>query len=78
MSSTRTAKADSGYHQNRWASSTEFERGLIANLVAKRAAMLDDPADRELVWALQAFSHESGGLAAVAAALVNDSGTSRS
>jgi histone H3/H4 len=70
MSSTRTAKDDSVFHQNRYASSTEFERGLIANLVAKRCSLLDDTADRELIWFVQYLSHQDGGLAAVAKDLI--------
>jgi hypothetical protein len=67
--STRTAKDDS-FHQNRYASSPEFERGLIANLVAKRCEMLDDKAERELIWFVQYLSHQPGGIAAVAAELI--------
>jgi histone H3/H4 len=70
MSSTRTAKDDSVFHQNRYASSTEFERGLIANLVAKRCSLLDDKADRELIWFVQYLSHQDGGLAAFAKDLI--------
>jgi histone H3/H4 len=70
MSSTRTAKDDSVFHQNRYASSTEFERGLIANLVAKRCSLLDDKADRELIWFVQYLSHQDGGMAAVAKDLI--------
>ena len=60
--STRTAKDDSEYHQSRYASSSEFERGLLANLVAKRAALVDCREDRELLWAIHFFSHQEGGL----------------
>jgi len=70
MSSTRHAKDDSVFHQSRYASSPEFERGLIANLVAKRCAILDDKADCELVWFVQYLSHQDGGLAAVATELL--------
>ena len=70
MSSTRRAKDDSVFHQGRFASSPEFERGLLANLIAKRCALLDDPADRELIWFIQYLSHRSGGLAAVVGDLV--------
>ncbi|MGA2244323.1 MAG: ATP-binding protein [Verrucomicrobiota bacterium] len=65
MSSTRKAKDDSKFHQARYASSPEFERGLLANLVAKRCALIDAAADRELIWFLQHLSHQAGGLAAV-------------
>jgi len=68
---TRRAKDDSVFHQNRYASSAEFERGLLANLVAKRVSLLDDKADRELLWFLQYLSHQEGGMAAVAAALLS-------
>ena len=68
---TRRAKDDSVLHQNRYASSPEFERGLLANLVAKRVSILDDKADRELIWFLQYLSHQEGGMAAVAAALLS-------
>jgi len=66
MSGTRTAKDDSVFHQAKFASSPDFERGLIANLVAKRAALLDDKADRELIWFIQYMSHQEGGIAALA------------
>jgi histone H3/H4 len=63
--STRTAKDNSIFHQNRYASSAEFERGLIANLVAKRCSTLDAKADRELIWFVQYLSHQPGSMAAV-------------
>jgi len=65
MSSTRTAKDSSVFHQNRYASSSEIERGLLAVLVAKRCSVLDRGADRELIWFIQYLSHEEGGLAAL-------------
>jgi hypothetical protein len=71
MSSTRTAKDDSVFHQNRYASSPEFERGLLANLVAKRCALIDAAADRELIWFIQHLSHQGGGLARVAKELMS-------
>ncbi|HEV2331190.1 MAG TPA: AAA family ATPase [Verrucomicrobiae bacterium] len=71
MSNTRTTNDDSVLHQNRFASSPEFERGLLGNLVAKRASMLDNKADRELIWFLQYLSHQEGGLAAVATELLS-------
>jgi hypothetical protein len=66
MSSTRNAKDDSVFHQSRYASSPEFERGLLANLVARRCSVLNDAADRELVWFVQHLSHSAGGLTSVA------------
>jgi len=70
MSSTRRAKGDSIFHQDRYASSPELERGLIANLVARRCSVLTDKADRELVWFIQYLSHQAGGVAGVAAGLI--------
>ncbi len=63
--STRTAKDESVFHQGRYASSPDFEHGLLGNLVAKRAVLLDNRADRELIWAVHFLSHQDGGLAAV-------------
>ncbi len=71
MSSTRKAADDSVFHQNRYASDPNFERGLIANLVARRCSVLSDAADRELIWFVQQLSHEVGGLAAVARQLLS-------
>ena len=65
MSSTRTAQPGAPFRQERFASSPEFERGLKANLVAKRAELLESDEDRELVWWLQQESHSPGGLRAL-------------
>jgi hypothetical protein len=70
MSNTRRAKDETEFHQNRFASSPEFERGLSAKLVARRVAVLNRKADRELIWFLQYLSHQDGGLAAVASQLI--------
>jgi histone H3/H4 len=70
MSNTRKTNDNFVLHQNRYASSQEFERGLLANLVAKRAALLDRREDRELLWAAHFLSHQEGGLAAVARELL--------
>jgi hypothetical protein len=70
MSSTRRAKDDSVYHQSRYASSPEFERGLSAKMVAKRVSVLREKPDRELIWFLHYLSHLEDGLAAVAAQLI--------
>ena len=69
MSSTRHAKDDS-FHQSRYASSPEFERGLRASLVAQRCFLIDAPSDRELIWFIQYLSHQEGGLAAIARAII--------
>jgi hypothetical protein len=71
MSSTRTAQPGSPLRQERFASSPEFERGLKANLVAKRAELLESAEDRELIWWIQHESHEPGGLNALVDELVN-------
>jgi hypothetical protein len=68
--STRMAKDDSQFHQHRYASSVEFERGLLANLVAKRCALIDDLSSRELIWFIQWLSHQEGGIAALAKELI--------
>jgi AAA domain len=70
MSSTRQAKDRSVFHQNRYASSAEFERGLLANLVAKRCALVESSARRELVWFIQYLSHQEGGLGGLAKLLI--------
>jgi hypothetical protein len=49
--STRYAKEGSPLRQERFASS--FPRGLLANLVAKRCAEIDPPADRAAIWFAQ-------------------------
>ena len=61
MSSTRHA-ADGSFHQERYASVSEFQHGLVANLVAKRTAQSDIKADRQLIWFIQYLSLLSGGL----------------
>ena len=69
MSNTRRASPDSPLRQERYCSSTELERGLLANLVAKRCEVLANRGDRELIWFLQYLSHGNGGLKKVAADL---------
>jgi hypothetical protein len=70
MSNTRHAKDASRFHQNRYASSAEFERGLLANLVAKRCALIDCPLTREAIWFIQYLSHQNGGTAKLAKDLI--------
>lgn len=60
MSNTRRASGNGPLRQERFASSQEYERGLMANLVAKRCTVLESSADRELVWYLQGISHREG------------------
>jgi len=71
MSSTRTAKNNSTLHQERYASSPEFERGLMATRVAALCDTIESADDRELIWFIQYLSHQTGGLAAVAADLIS-------
>jgi histone H3/H4 len=70
MSNTRHTTDAGKFRQERFASSQEFDRGALANLVAKRAALLESPADRELIWFLQYLSWQPGGIKKVAADLL--------
>lgn len=69
MSNTRHANEGSSFRQERFASSPEFERGLMANLVAKRCIVLERAEDRELIWFIQLLSHQPGGIKKLAADL---------
>lgn len=60
MSNTRKAQPGSGFRQEKFASSPEFNRGLMANLVARRAALVENAEHRELLWFLQLLSHREG------------------
>jgi len=66
--STRKAEDNSPLSQNRYMSSPEYAelRGVSGTAIAPRAAILDDPALRSLLWFLQARSLEPGGLKQVA------------
>ena len=68
--STRKVQAqdNSPLSQERYMSSPEYAelRGVSGTAVAPRAAILDDPAMRRLLWFLQAKSLEPGGLKQVA------------
>jgi histone H3/H4 len=68
--STRRTKDSSAFHQNRFASSAEFERGLLANLVAKRCALIESLERRELIWFAQFLSHQERGLRALVIDLI--------
>jgi hypothetical protein len=57
MSSTRHA-TDGSLHQERWCSAPEFEKGPLANIVAKRCEMLRRPEDRQFIWSLQYLLHQ--------------------
>lgn len=68
--STRKAETGSPFRQERYCSSAQLDRGLMANLVAARCDALDRAEDRELIHFLQLLSHREGGLKKVAAELV--------
>lgn len=73
MSSTRYAPAGAPLRQNKFSSSPALRAdGLKPALVAARCSVLDDPEARELIWYLQARSHQPGGMAAVADELRTD------
>ena len=67
MSNTRHAPPGTSLRQNSFASSPDIERGLLGNLVALKCATLKRAEDRELIRWLQHMSHADGGLAALAA-----------
>lgn len=69
MSNTRRASEGGTFRQERFASSQEYERGLMANLVAKRCSVLERAEDRELIWFIQLVSHQPGGIKKLAADL---------
>lgn len=68
MSTTRHAPDNSPLSQERYMSSPEYAelRGVSGTAVALRAAILDDPEKRRLIWWLQAMSLEPGGLRHIA------------
>lgn len=70
MSNTRHARAGTSLRQERFASSPELQRGLMANLVVKRTSVLRDAEERKLIWAVQLLSHEEGGLQKLAEELL--------
>jgi hypothetical protein len=68
--STRRSEPGKPLRQERYASSAEFNHGLMGNLVARRCEVLDRAEDRDLVWFLQLLSHMAGGLRRVASELL--------
>lgn len=50
------------FRQGAYASSTEFERGILGNLVAARCHKLTDPEEIAMLWWLQQASWRDGGL----------------
>ena len=67
MSSTRYAADDAPLSQERYASSSAYEPGLLCNLVAKRCKAILRPEDRALIYWIQQRSHDEGGLTKFAA-----------
>lgn len=74
MSSTRTAKPGGPLNQGKFSSSPELNRGIMANLVAPRCALVESAADRELIWFVQYLSHSAGGLKKMATDLIQKYG----
>lgn len=72
MSSTRRVQPGARRAQNGWASALEFEelRGLNGSAVAFKAALLDDPKKRQLLYFLQALSLREGGIKRIACELL--------
>lgn len=70
MCSTRYAPPGAPLNQSRFSSSVAFNKGLLGNLVAKRAKLIESPEDRALIYFLQQLSHREGGLQRVARELV--------
>ena len=70
MSSTRRTNTPEIIRQEKFTSSQFYERGLMANMVAKRCSVLERAEDRELIWSVQLLSHRLGGLKKVAADLM--------
>jgi hypothetical protein len=59
---TRTTKDASQLRQEKWCSSPALERGMKANLVARRCSVLKGTEYRCLIWSLQFLSHQAGQL----------------
>lgn len=51
---------DGGFHQERYCAEGQFDKRLLANLVAKKCETLSDASDRKLILAVQKVSHEEG------------------
>jgi hypothetical protein len=65
MSNTRRATPGKPLRQERFCSSPQLQRGLMANIVARRCETVERPEDRDLIWLLQLLSHQwPGGLKA--------------
>jgi hypothetical protein len=60
MSSTRRSSSNGPRRQERYASSAVFAKGLLGNLVAKRAATLRDAGEREIIYFLHELTLRDG------------------
>ena len=67
---TRRAGPDSDFAPEKFASSAEFERGLLGSMVARRCTVLADPKLKEMIWFIHFLSHRPGSLNALAAAFL--------
>lgn len=61
------------FRQGAYASSAEFERGILGNLVAARCHKLTDPEEIAMLWWLQQASWRDGGLGKFTAAFLEAS-----
>ena len=66
MQTRRQNPATREFRQDAFASSAEFERGILGNLVAARCHKLTDRGEIALIWWLQQISWREGGLEAFA------------
>ena len=68
MSNTRhQSPEERQFRQDAFASSPEYERGVLGNLVASRCQKLSDPEEIAMLWWLQQISWRDGGLERFAA-----------
>jgi len=70
MSTTRRAKETASFSQERWCSAAEFNSGLNAIAVAKRASLLRDQKLIEMIWFIQYRTLQPDGLARLAEAIL--------
>lgn len=72
MTTRRQDPANRKFNQSAFASSVENERGILANLVAARAARLTDAEEITVLWWLQQISWRDGGLEGFAARFLEE------
>lgn len=71
MSTRKQDPENSTFRQDSFSSSPEFERGVLANLVAARCQVLHDPETIAVLWWLQQVSWRVGGLDAFASVFLS-------